>query len=94
MSKKILFKSLPAYFDEFVEALEDQIMEDNKRWGDTWKERGLVWNGLDQEARFFDWVYEKYMVFRHRGEPFPWLKVAGEAFIGYIREKYLGVTYE
>lgn len=89
MSKEILFKSLPAYFDEFTEALEDQITEDNERWGDTWKERGLVWKGNTQEERFYSWMEDKYIEYRYEDKPFPWLKVAGEAMIGYIREKYL-----
>lgn len=90
MSKEILIKSLPEYLPEFFTALTEQIVSDNERWGDTWKERGLVWNELTQEERFFTWVVDKYLEYVHKYKAFPWLKVAGEAFIGYIREKYLG----
>lgn len=82
-------KELPEYFSEFANELETQIIDDNKRWGDTWKERGLVWNGKSQEQRFFEWVIEKYLQYAHNDKPFPWLKIAGEAMIGYIREKYM-----
>lgn len=81
-------KELLEYLDEFVEALREQIIEDNKRWGNTWVERGLVWNGKSQEQRFFEWVIEKYLQYAHKNKPFPWLKIAGEAMIGYIREVY------
>jgi len=86
---KELSKSLPEYLPEFIEELQKQIITDNERWGDTWKERGLIWNGKDQETRFMDWVEERFCDLVDDDEPFPWLKVAGEAFIGYIREKYL-----
>ena len=86
---KILNKSLPEYLPEFFEALSQQIISDNERWGDTWKERGLVWNGATQEDRLFDWVSQKLYEFDIEDKPFPWLKLAGEAMIGFIREKYL-----
>lgn len=86
---KILNKSLPKYLSEFFIELENQIHKDNERWGDTWKIRGLVWNGLTQEERFYSWMEEKYIDYKYNDKPFPWLKVAGEAMIGFIREKYL-----
>ena len=86
---KILDKSLPEYLPEFFIELENQIHKDNERWGDTWKERGLVWEGREQEQRFCDWLGDKYFDWKNDDIPFPWLKVAGEAMIGYIREKYL-----
>ena len=82
-------KELPEYFSEFANDLEIQIIEDNKRWGNTWVERGLVWNGKSQEQRFFEWVIEKYLQYAHNNKPFPWLKIAGEAMVGYIREMYM-----
>jgi len=76
---------LPEYFSEFSHELECQIIEDNKRWGDTWIKRGKE----GQEDRFFDYVSQKLYEFEVENKPFPWLKVAGEAMIGYVREKYL-----
>jgi hypothetical protein len=92
MSKRadvMLTKELPEYLDEFFVELKKQIIVDNERWGNTWKERGLIWNNQTQEERFFDWVHAKMNEHRIFNEPFPWTKVAGEAMIGYIREKYL-----
>jgi len=91
MSKEILTKELPEYLDEFFGALKEQIISDNERWGDTWKERGLVWNGRSQEDRFFGWAENRFIEYVRENKPFPWLKVAGESMIGYIREKYLSV---
>ena len=68
------------FIDEFTSALKDQLIEDEKKWGGTWLEcpqRG-------QEDRIFeeyDVYYEDYM----DGEPIPWLKVAGNAMIAWIR---------
>ena len=87
--RKKLSKQLPDYLGEFSEALGRQLEADNERWGDTWKDRGLLYNGQEQEERFFNWIIIKYSEWRVLGTPFPWLKVAGEAMIGYIREKYL-----
>jgi len=78
-------KELIEYFDEFTEELRKQIIEDNKRWGNTWIERGKA----GQEMRFYDWVSDKLENHYLEGLPFPWLKIAGEAMIGYIREKYM-----
>ena len=85
-----MLKELPEYLDEFCDELKKQIIADNERWGDTWKERGLVWEGKEQEQRFFNWVTEKLALDWGRdGKPFPWVKAAGEAMIGYVREKYM-----
>jgi len=32
---------------ETAEDLEIQLFEDEKRYGDTWKERGLVYKGMN-----------------------------------------------
>jgi len=93
MNKEILIKSLPEYLPEFFKALAKQINSDNERWGNTWKERGLYWEGKSQELRFIQWVDNKYIEYLETGK-MPWLKIAGEAFIGYIREKYLGERSE
>jgi len=84
-----MLKELPEYLDEFYDELKSQIIADNERWGDTWKERGLVWNEATQEDRLFDWVSQKLYEFDIEDKPFPWLKLAGEAMIGYVRDKYM-----
>ena len=71
------------------EDLERQLEKDEERWGDTWKERGLVWNGLSQEERFMMKMQEYFTDWKDMGVPFPWLKVMGEAHIGFVRENYI-----
>ena len=66
-----------------------QLKEDEKRYGDTWKERGLRWNGQSQEERFFSKIQEYIDDYRKNGTKFPWLKVIGEAHIAHVRTKKL-----
>jgi hypothetical protein len=70
------------YLPEFVSVLEAQLEKDQERWGDTWKARPR--EGQEQRgfARFHD--YEDQ--FLNAGIPVPWLKVAGEALIAWVRE--------
>ena len=87
---EILDKSLPEYLPEFFIELENQLWKDNERWGGTWKERGLVWEGKSQEERAYQWMHDKFVNWSlNKDHSFPWLKMAGEAMIGFIREKYL-----
>lgn len=71
----------------FVE-VEKQLIEDEKRWGDTWKERGLVWNEMSQETRFFQKMQDYFEDYKE-GIPINWAKVIGEAHICLVREKKL-----
>jgi len=71
----------------FVE-VEKQLIGDEKNWGDTWKERGLVWKEQNQETRFFEKMLEYYEDFKE-GVPVNWAKVIGEAHICMVREKKL-----
>jgi hypothetical protein len=66
-----------------------QLKEDEKRHGDTWKERSLVWNGQSQEERFFQKMQQYADDYRENEIPINWLKVIGEAHIAYVREKKL-----
>lgn len=78
--------------DELRETAEDveiQLTEDEKRYGDTWKERGLVYNKQSQEERFFNKMLEYAMDYRENGTPVNWDKVIGEAHICKVREKKL-----
>ena len=74
--------------DTFAE-VGDQLAMDEKRYGDTWKERGLVFNGQSQEERFFQKMQEYVDDYRENGTPMPWLKIIGEAHIALVREKKL-----
>jgi len=88
-NKEILNKSLPEYLPEFFEELTKRIIEKNEQYGDAWIERGLIYNGLTQELRFSNWSDDKFFNHFWLDEKLPWLDFAGEAFIGFIREKYL-----
>lgn len=76
------------FLNEFTEALRQQLEEDHERWADTWLERGLVWKGVTQEERFAAWVEDGIAEHFVDGEPLPWLKFAGEALIGWVRENH------
>lgn len=69
--------------------VDQQLSEDRDRWGDTWKERGLVFNGQSQEQRWFLKMQEYYQDYIENGQPIPWDKVIGEAHICKVREKIL-----
>lgn len=86
---EILNKSLPEYLPEFFEELTKRIVEKNEEYGETWKERGLFYNGDSQEIRFSLWAHDKFFNCLWLDKKLPWLDFAGEAFIGFIREKYL-----
>lgn len=70
------------YFPEFVKALHSQLESDNRRWGDTWKERSIE----NQEERIFSHIQDYRDQFEKGGQPVPWLKIAGLALIGWIRD--------
>lgn len=72
------------FFGEFAWALFDQLKQDNVRWGDTWLKR----TRKGQEDRIFERLNEYYSDFKQNGTPIPWLKVVGEAMIGWIREQH------
>jgi hypothetical protein len=88
MSEKLKNVNLIDELDFTFIDVEKQLIEDQKRWGDTWKERGLVYNGTPQEERFFQKM-EEYIEEYREGGKFPWLKVIGEAHIALVREKKL-----
>ena len=80
---------LIAELQETFQDVMKQLVEDEKRWGDTWKERGMVFNGQPQEERFFQKMETYFMDFRENGTAIPWTKVLGEAHIALVREKKL-----
>ena len=72
------------YLDEFVAALKAQLVEDEKRWGDTWLKR----TRKGQTARMIPWLNDCFDRHEHGGVPVPWLRVAGGALINWIREEH------
>jgi len=75
---------LQEFIDEFAKALKIQLDNDEKRWGDTWRHRSVEGQVDRVMAGFTNYADQ----FNHGNKPFPWLKVAGEALIGYVRETY------
>jgi hypothetical protein len=69
--------------------VEKQLSEDQERWGDTWKERGLVFNEQSQEVRWFYKMQDYFQAHINEGQAIPWDKVIGEAHICKVREKKL-----
>lgn len=75
-------KQLIEYLPKFIKALEKQLKSDQKRWGNTWKERPVE----NQELRTFTRYADYYDDMVKHGSPIPWLKIAGGAFICWVRE--------
>lgn len=69
---------------DFAKALEQQLREDDKRWGDTWLKRTRA----GQEERTiatFNNYFDRYL---HGGQPINWLAIAGNALICWYREQH------
>lgn len=89
MDEKLKDISLHDELPETFSDVHDQLHNDELRYGDTWKERGLVWNGQSQEQRWFLKMQEYYQDYIEEGIPIPWTKVIGEAHIAMVRERKL-----
>lgn len=75
-------EKLTDYLGEFAEALHKQLIADEKRWGDTWRKRPKEGQEDRTAARYQDY----WDRFKNGGEPIPWLKVIGGAYICWLRE--------
>jgi hypothetical protein len=78
------------FMEQFVEALKEQLMSDEKRWGDTWRRRVR----FGHEERIFNDFADYYDQWKNSATPIPWLKVAGLAMIAWIRETQDGWAIE
>ena len=83
-------RNLLYYFGNFVAALYYQLIEDDERWGDEWKNRPIEETGVwkHQNDRVMKRIDHYYKDWKHNGNPIPWLKVCGNAFIAWVRENY------
>lgn len=77
-------EKLTDYIPEFLDALTTQLEADDKRWGDTWRKRGLK----GQERRTMERYRDYYVMFQNNGTPMPWMKIVGGAFICWVRENH------
>jgi len=75
---------LEDFVDEFAVALKGQLACDYVRWGDTWRKRPREGQELRGFATFDNYIDR----FKNGGQPIPWLKVAGEALIAWVRENH------
>jgi hypothetical protein len=83
--KNLLLTVLP----KFLVALQEQLESDFDRWGDEWRHRPTH----GQEDRIFDRFFIYYDEWRNGGVPMPWLKIAGLAFIAWVRINYPTLLY-
>ena len=70
------------FLQDFVNAFENQLKEDDKRWGDTWLKRPRE----GQEERVENDIMDYFDKNRNGGQPVPWLKIIGNCYIAWIRE--------
>jgi hypothetical protein len=72
------------FIPEFTKAFEEQLKDDDKRWGDTWLKR----TRKGQEERTIKNYNDKFDKFLNAGQPIPWLKIIGDAYICWVRENH------
>ena len=72
------------YVDEFADALKKQLRSDAERHGEKWLEMPRY----GQTSRIMDRYSDYEAAHYDRGQPMPWLKVAGLAMIAWVREQY------
>ena len=75
-------KKLQDYLPEFVEEFEEQLDNDEIKWGDTWRTRTIEGQEMRTKARFDDYFDQ----FKYANTPIPWLKIIGNAYICWVRE--------
>jgi hypothetical protein len=89
MNKKLKDVNLINELDITFQQVETQLVNDQARWGDTWKERGLTFEGKSQEERFINKILEYFEEYKEDDKPMPWTKIIGEAHIAMVRERKL-----
>ena len=72
------------FLPEFVEALTEQLENDDVRWGDVWLKRTRE----GQEGRVENDITDYFDQFKAVGTPVPWMKIIGNCLIAWIRENH------
>ena len=72
------------FLGQFVALLVEQLESDQRRHGNKWRDLPLKGG----EDRIFDRLGDYYSDYLRNGTSPPWLKIAGLALIGWIRENY------
>lgn len=71
------------FLPDFIKALREQLEEDDKKWGETWLHR----TRKGQDERTVKSLRDKFDQFEFGKQRINWLKIAGEAFICWLREQ-------
>ncbi len=72
------------YLLETLAGVEKQLVNDQERWGDTWKHRPRE----GQEERIHSDITNYFDQYTHAGKPIPWLKIIGLCHIALVRENH------
>jgi hypothetical protein len=72
------------HFEEFTNALYSHLKAQSETRGDTWLERPL----RGQIARIYRRYATYFLEWLKSGVPVPWLKIAGLAYIAWLRDSY------
>jgi hypothetical protein len=72
------------FLDEFIEVLKADLERGEKKWGDTWLHRTRE----GQEKRIRAYFNDHFDRFEYAGQPVRWESIAGDAFIGWIRDNH------
>jgi hypothetical protein len=80
LPNEMLISLLP----ETMDKVQNQLLEDGKRWGDTWRNRPIE----GQEERIFAQFRNYYDQWKHGGKKIPWEKIIGNAHIAMVREAH------
>ena len=70
------------FLPEFIQAVENNLKNDDLRWGDTWLKR----TRKGQEERTIKSFNDKFDKYLNGGQPIDWLAIIGDAFIAWVRE--------
>ena len=75
-------EKLKNYLPDFMEALEERLDTDDKKWGDTWKHRPRDGQN-DRLYLEFERYWDQY---DYGHQDVPYLKMVGNLFICWVRE--------
>lgn len=78
------------YLDEFMYELRHDLLKGEAKWGDEWLYRSRE----GQEKRIINTIIDYYFNWQKRGGDFPWLAVAGNAMIAWIRDNFKYLSRE
>ena len=72
------------FLPEMADAMKHEYDEAEKRWGDTWLKRTRA----GQDDRFIAWITNKIDQYKNAGTPIPYLSIACDCMIQWLRNKH------